>query len=50
MSMKKDLEYQGQQIDLIKADNTDYVKNHQIETIINVVKKDQTMYTDEMIK
>lgn len=42
----KDIEYQASQVDLMKADANDFVKGPEIQNILNVVKKDQIIYTD----
>ena len=44
--MMKDIEYQATVLDLMKADANDFVKGAEIQNILNIVKKDQIIYTD----
>lgn len=48
--MKKDIEYQGSNIEMMRSDATEFIKSQHVESILNVMKRDQIMYTDEKVK
>ena len=48
--MKKELDYQGAQIEIMRSDHSEFVNSRQVETIVDILRRDQKMYTDEQVK
>jgi hypothetical protein len=48
--MKKDVEYQAGQVDMMKSESSEYVKNQEMIAIIGIIKRDMMIYTDMQVK
>ena len=50
MQIKKDFEFQAIQVEQMKAAQTDFVRSAEIRTAMEVLKNDNTSYTDEKMR